>query len=184
MCLCEPSLSLSSLLPSLPPAWLNTFSVPTPSRLCWANLWGQLGGPRGSWRQINAGEGPQVQGPTGNHMELRANLSTLTPTPGSPVTGEGHLPLPEAEGHHGLEEGELSSPPSSPHLLCPLAGIWGPSSSPSMLRGLAKELCPQACQWVQGLWSQIARVQILTLPLPSCELGQVISLLDARNKSG
>ena len=33
---------------SLPPARLNTFSVPTPSRLHWANLWGQLGGPQGS----------------------------------------------------------------------------------------------------------------------------------------
>ena len=126
MCLCEPSLSLSSLLPSLPPAWLNTFSVPTPSRLCWANPWGQLGGPRGSWRQRNAREGPQVQGPTGNHMELRANLSTLTPNSGSPVTGEGHLPLPEAEGHHGLEEGELASPPSSPHPPLPPCRDLGP----------------------------------------------------------
>ena len=59
-------------------------------------------------------------------MERRANLSALTPTSGSPVTGEGHLPLPEAEGHHGLEEGELTSPPSSPHPPLPPCKDQGP----------------------------------------------------------
>ena len=92
----------------------------------WANPWGQLRGPQRSWSQRNAGEGPQVQGPIGNHMELKANLSALTPTSGSPVTGEGHLPLPEAEGHHGLEEGELTSPPSSPHPPLPPCKDQGP----------------------------------------------------------
>lgn len=65
-------------------------------------------------RQKNGGgEVPQAQGTTRNHTELRADLSALTPTPGSPVTGKGHLPLPEAEGHHGLEEGKLTSPSCS-----------------------------------------------------------------------
>lgn len=61
----------------------------------------------------NAGEGPRAKERTRNHKELNAELSASTPTPGSPVPGEGHLPLPKAEGHHGLEEGELASPPSS-----------------------------------------------------------------------
>lgn len=69
--------------------------------------------------------------------------------------------------------------PLPPHtLLCPLARIRGPSSSHSMLGGLAKELCPQACPWVQGLWSQIAWVQILTLLLLSCvSLGKLFHFL-------
>lgn len=53
-------------------------------------------------------------------MELRAALSVLLNTPGSALSGEGHLPLPEAEGHHGLEEGELTSPPCSRNLPLPL----------------------------------------------------------------
>ena len=121
-------LSLSFPLPSLPPTMLSTFSVPTPSRLGWIIPQGQLGGPRGEmetekcWGGATGPPGPQVQGPTGNHTELRVNLSALTPTPGSPVAGEGHLPLPEAEGHHGLEEGELAPPPSSPNPPLPLHG--------------------------------------------------------------
>lgn len=74
-------------------------------------------------------------GYTRNHKEPNANLSDPpTPTPGSPVPGEGHLPIPEAEGHHGLEEGELASPPSSLNPLCSL-GQGAFLSLPENLKG-------------------------------------------------
>lgn len=94
-------------------------------------------------------------------------LHPPTPTPGSPVPGEGHLPIPEAEGHHGLEEGELASPPPSLNPLCSL-GQGAFLSLPENLKGWQRSSAHGSSQWVQSLRNQISWVQMLILPLNSC----------------
>lgn len=82
----------------------------------------------------------------GVHKGLNADLSASTPTPGSPVPGKGHLPIPEAEGHHGLEEGELASPHSSLNTLCSL-GQEASLPLPENLKGWQKNSAHGSSHW-------------------------------------
>lgn len=112
-------------LPSLPPGLTPSLSQPLQgcAGLIFGDSWEAHKGVED--REV-LGKGPRSRGPQGTTWSEEPIFLPSPPTSGSPVTGEGHLPLPEAEGHHGLEEGELASPPSSPHPPFPPCRDQGP----------------------------------------------------------
>lgn len=68
---------------------------------------GRDGDPQGHRHRDQLGKALGMGAREGPGAEL-CLFPTPTPPPGRPISGEGHISLPETERHHGLEEGEAS----------------------------------------------------------------------------